>query len=515
MEITVQEECGKQHLYTSFQETTTVFDIKQNIQKDTGYSIDQQIFKLGNNLLPDTLAIKQIPSDESFRSPEIAVSQADKKRIITLKLCKRKFQLSLHIQDSKNMSHELQLELFASCTVFTLKHMIYEKAKIKVCEQIISNKKEVLSDDKFLFSYLALTPFQEEEQKQGGSGFDNFNSAIIEEELMDLKNTNIADQENQLTIKHRLSLVLKKVNPINKRISVGLDFTFNSLRNVKRVNWQPDAPWFRETQDGLNWICYCKNSKCAAHHQLVIVPRGFSLFKLNKEVKDHLTCLVCKTKELDLRNVGFVNCEWVLKGKLMNKDDSRVFAEGKTYDGKLYTFKETNYVKAFENLEVMVKRIKEVMIVNDSQIYTDSVRSSQASESIDHIKDPTLEKLQQQKNAIEQGTKQQINLENCKTQNDNQSIAEDIIKGPQAKKHRTTITQNQKQIMNKNWRDFAKCNSCCNEDTSNLNIEAQNLDKRPISKNLSNSLKSGIHKSNSLNSQINQQEVQKSKCLIF
>jgi hypothetical protein len=53
--------------------------------------------------------------------------------------------------------------------------------------------------------------------------------------------------------------------------------------------------------------------------------------------------------------VGFVNCEWVLKGKLMHKDESRVFAEGKTYDGKLYTFKETSYVKAFENLEILVK----------------------------------------------------------------------------------------------------------------------------------------------------------------
>lgn len=53
----------------------------------------------------------------------------------------------------------------------------------------------------------------------------------------------------------------------------------------------------------------------------------------------------------------------------MNKVDSRVYAEGRTYDGKLYTFKETNYQKAFEQLEVMVKRIKDNKLVNDSQIY--------------------------------------------------------------------------------------------------------------------------------------------------
>lgn len=96
-------------------------------------------------------------------------------------------------------------------------------------------------------------------------------------------------------------------------------------------------------------------------------------------MKDHIECPVCKLKDYDLRNVGFVNCEWVLKGKLMNKEDSRVFAEGKTYDGKLYTFKETNYMKAFESLEIMVKKIKEPMIVNDSQIYSETSSRSQSN----------------------------------------------------------------------------------------------------------------------------------------
>ncbi len=53
----------------------------------------------------------------------------------------------------------------------------------------------------------------------------------------------------------------------------------------------------------------------------------------------------------------------------MNKADSRVYAEGKTYDGKMYTFKETNYQKSFELLEIMVKRIKDNKIINDSHTY--------------------------------------------------------------------------------------------------------------------------------------------------
>lgn len=79
-----------------------------------------------------------------------------------------------------------------------------------------------------------------------------------------------------------------------------------------------------------------------------------------------ICCPVCKLKNFELRNVGFVNCEWILKGKLLFKADSRLFAEGQTYDGKLYTFKEANYVKSFEQLEIMTKKIKDNKIVNSS-----------------------------------------------------------------------------------------------------------------------------------------------------
>lgn len=48
------------------------------------------------------------------------------------------------------------------------------------------------------------------------------------------------------------------------QVSLGIDFTFNTIKNVKKVNWKEDAPWYREITDGLSWICYCQNSKCFA-----------------------------------------------------------------------------------------------------------------------------------------------------------------------------------------------------------------------------------------------------------
>ena len=108
-----------------------------------------------------------------------------------------------------------------------------------------------------------------------------------------------------------------------------------------------------------------------------MVHRGYGVFKLSRELRE-VSCPVCRKKEYDLRNIGFVNSEWLLKGKLMNRDESRVIGEGKTYDGKMYTFKETNYVKAFEQLEIMAKKVKENKIMNDSKIYEEASNDSQS-----------------------------------------------------------------------------------------------------------------------------------------
>jgi hypothetical protein len=56
-------------------------------------------------------------------------------------------------------------------------------------------------------------------------------------------------------------------DPISQsfQVSLGIDFTFNTIKNVKKVNWKDDAPWYREISDGMCWLCYCQNPKCLAH----------------------------------------------------------------------------------------------------------------------------------------------------------------------------------------------------------------------------------------------------------
>ena len=92
---------------------------------------------------------------------------------------------------------------------------------------------------------------------------------------------------------------------------------------------------------------------------------------MSKDAAD-ISCPACKAKNFELRNIGFVNCEWALKGKLLYKAESRVVGEGQTYDGKLYTFKENNYTKVFEQLEIMAKKQKEAKLVNNTKSYSES-----------------------------------------------------------------------------------------------------------------------------------------------
>ena len=141
------------------------------------------------------------------------------------------------------------------------------------------------------------------------------------------------------------------------QVSLGIDFTFNTIKNVKKVNWKEDAPWYREITDGLSWLCYCHNPKCPAFKQLVVVNKGFGVFSIQKEMLNLRGPCCSSSVNLQVRNSGFVNCEWAMRGILNRNKDSKIYADGRTYDSKLYTFKECDYRHIWFALDIMVKPI--------------------------------------------------------------------------------------------------------------------------------------------------------------
>lgn len=190
-------------------------------------------------------------------------------------------------------------------------------------------------------------------------------------------------------------------NSDKKEDKLDIDFTFNTIKSVKKVSWKEEAPWYREILDGFCWLAYCHNEKmsdemyvrsemrarygpngvnkmslqdyvnqyehemdfsqnrCPAFDQLVVINRGFNVFSLKKDISNGvLRCPCCRTsKNLEVRNSGFVNCEWNMRGILRSNKESKIHAEGRTYDKKLYTFKECNYTEVWYQLDVLAKKL--------------------------------------------------------------------------------------------------------------------------------------------------------------
>jgi hypothetical protein len=81
------------------------------------------------------------------------------------------------------------------------------------------------------------------------------------------------------------------------------------------------------------------------------------VFSIKKELPT-LKCPCCISagkSTLEIRNCGFVNCEWAMRGILNRNKESKIYADGKTYDSKLYTFKECDYKVIWLALDIMVK----------------------------------------------------------------------------------------------------------------------------------------------------------------
>ena len=47
--------------------------------------------------------------------------------------------------------------------------------------------------------------------------------------------------------------------------TLGIDFTFNTIKNVKKVAWKDEAPWYREILDGFCWLGYCHNERMKSY----------------------------------------------------------------------------------------------------------------------------------------------------------------------------------------------------------------------------------------------------------
>lgn len=234
---------------------------------------------------------------------------------------------------------------------------------LNASELVLSLRQQMLADGKFLFE--ALDDLLADEQDDNQLIQDNGRQRRRQNKATLVTANNVDRQlqnylrENQThkTIEMSAMLKFKSDKSKSSQMSVCIDFRFNLLRNVKKVNWKIEAPWYREVHDGLNWFGYCKNRKCQANNELFVVNRGYGIFKLDQELAE-FSCPVCMQVHFDLSNMGFVNCEWAIKGKLKSGNSAKIYSDGQTYDRKLYTFDELDYKREFDHLNIFVKQVE-------------------------------------------------------------------------------------------------------------------------------------------------------------
>ena len=53
--------------------------------------------------------------------------------------------------------------------------------------------------------------------------------------------------------------VIEKQQIKKSKVSLGINSNFYKINSIRKIDWEKQAPWYREAQDGLNWIGYCKN----------------------------------------------------------------------------------------------------------------------------------------------------------------------------------------------------------------------------------------------------------------
>lgn len=74
-----------------------------------------------------------------------------------------------------------------------------------------------------------------------------------------------------------------------------------------------------------------------------------------------------------------------MRGILQRNQDSKIYADGRTYDSKLYTFKECDYKNIWFALDLMVKQL-------DMTAGKPQIRNISPTTKIDKKVDPKLTK---------------------------------------------------------------------------------------------------------------------------
>jgi hypothetical protein len=239
VELLVQQAGGKEWPLGKFALERTGLDVKKAIAASKGFATEVQLLSVVRlqTRLDDNMSLGDVPGLEPGQG-----------EIVLLSIFSR--QISLRVLGPESLANDVLVKLYPCCAIADLKQLLRRHTKIPVEEQTLSYNGITMSDGKLLVDYNLKDPE------------DGLNQTF--------------EEANATTTSRPFEIRLFRRQTARGKFALGLDCSFNAMKDVKKVSWHSAAPSHREVTDGVSWFCYCRNARCPIANELFIISKGMS-----------------------------------------------------------------------------------------------------------------------------------------------------------------------------------------------------------------------------------------------
>jgi hypothetical protein len=233
-------------LFSDSEEKDLILDLEENLLI---YDLKNMIYQCYNFRI-DSIEILSNRKIKMHDNSIIEAYQINENDSLTVKIEKNCIKVVIEVFQ-KNLE-KVVLNLSICASIYMIKKIIEKKTKIDSKEQVLYMDNRILNDSESISDFHSLNNF---DKYMKSKSFDG----------------SIDQTETSSPRFLKLKLLLKQSG---SKFKLGLDFSFNYLKSLKKINWDEDAPDYREITDGLCLICYCQNQNCGFYNQMFVHNLG-------------------------------------------------------------------------------------------------------------------------------------------------------------------------------------------------------------------------------------------------
>jgi hypothetical protein len=244
-------------------------------------------YGLEDKIILSDLFIKQKKNENYFLSSFNSKIKDDqyilyfKEHLITQKI-------SIEVIINLENITKIKLEVFSISSIYIIKELLLENNELKIndiSEIVLFNNENPLNDNDIIFKIIEENNLIERINSKRNININRNNEFNNNNNKSDL----FRSKELSSISSIKKPLILKMIKKGKKKFSIGIDLSFNLMKNISKIKYSEEAPNYREAKDGLNLICYCRNDLCEICNEMFLVNLGILYkFKLNNLFKLYL-----------------------------------------------------------------------------------------------------------------------------------------------------------------------------------------------------------------------------------